>query len=85
MQPVAIIVYCALAAEFLARHSWDLPIRRSAPVPKEALRGTLDNRLSRMLQALFIMTTFIMIRYSTLVYCFCMRLHLNLFVGRSTE
>ncbi|KAH9989745.1 RTA1 like protein-domain-containing protein [Russula vinacea] len=61
-QQVAIIVYCALAAEFLARHSWDLPIRRSAPVPKEALRGTLDNRLSRMLQALFIMTTFIMIR-----------------------
>lgn len=75
MQPAAIIVYCALAAEFLARYSWDLPILRSAPVPNKVLRGTLDNRLSRMLQAMLIMTTFIMIRYCALVYCFCMRPH----------
>jgi hypothetical protein len=85
MQPVAIIVYCVLAAEFLARYTWDLPIRRSAPVPNEVLRGTMDKRLNRMLQAMLIITIFIMIRYGTLVYCFCMRLHPDVFVGRSTE
>jgi hypothetical protein len=85
MQPVAIIMYCVLAAEFLARYTWDLPIRRSAPVPNKVLRGTMDNRLNRMLQAMLIMTIFIMIRYSTLVCCFCMRPHLDVFVGRSTE
>jgi hypothetical protein len=59
---VAIIMYCVLAAEFLARYTWDLPIRRSAPVTNKVLRGTMDNRLNRMLQAMLIMTIFIMIR-----------------------
>jgi hypothetical protein len=61
-QQLAIIVYCVLAAEFLARYTWDLPIRRSAPVPNEVLRGTMDKRLNRMLQAMLIITIFIMIR-----------------------
>jgi len=62
LQPVAIAVYCALAAEFLYRFMWDRPVRRSAPVPGEIPRGTTDSRLKRMLQAMFIMTVLIVIR-----------------------
>ena len=60
---VSIIVYCALAAEFLVRFTRDQPVRRSAPVPGEILRGTTDKRLHRMLQAMITMTIFIVIRY----------------------
>lgn len=62
-RPVAIGVYCALAAEFLYRFTWDRPVRRSAPVPGEIPRGTTDSRLKRMLQAIFVMTILILIRY----------------------
>ena len=68
MQLVAIIVYCALAAEFLARYTWDRPVRRSVPVPNEVLRGTMDKRLNRMLQAMLVMTIFILIRYPFLLF-----------------
>jgi len=60
---VAIAAYCALAAEFLYRFTWDRPVRRSAPVPGEIPRGTTDSRLQRMLQAMFVMTILIVIRY----------------------
>ncbi|KAI0303342.1 RTA1 like protein-domain-containing protein [Multifurca ochricompacta] len=60
-QLVAIIAYCALAAEFLFRYTRDRPMR-SARVPGEALRGMIDKRLRRMLIAMFIMTDFIVIR-----------------------
>jgi len=55
-------VYCGLAAEFLVRYTHDRPVRRSAPMPGEVLRGTTDKRLHRMLQAMIIMTIFIIIR-----------------------
>jgi len=71
LQPVAIAVYCALAAEFLYRFMWDRPVRRSAPVPGEIARGTTDSRLKRMLQAMFLMTVLIVIRYFHFFYCFC--------------
>jgi hypothetical protein len=61
-QLVAIVVYCALATEFLFRYARDRPVRRSAPSPGEAFRGTTDNRLRRMLYAMCIMTIFIVIR-----------------------
>jgi hypothetical protein len=67
-------VYCALAAEFLVRYTQDRPVRRSAPVPGEVLRGTMDKRLRRMLQAMTTMTIFIVIRYFYPHY-FCMRPH----------
>ena len=63
MRLVSIAVYCALAAEFLVRYTHDRPVKRSAPVPGEVLRGTTDKRLHRMLQAMIIMTIFIVIRY----------------------
>ena len=62
LKPVAIAVYCALAAEFLYRFMWDRPVRRYAPVPGEIARGTMDNRLKRMLQTMFVMTLLIVIR-----------------------
>ena len=63
LQPVSIAVYCLLAAEFLYRFTLDRPVRRSTPVPGEIPRGTTDARLKRMLQAMFIMTILIVIRY----------------------
>ena len=71
LRPVSIAVYCALAAEFLYRFTWDRPVRRSSPVPGEIARGTTDNSLRRMLQAMFIMTILIVIRYFHFFYCFC--------------
>ncbi|KAF8496744.1 RTA1-like protein [Russula emetica] len=61
-QLISIIVYCGLAAEFLVRYTHDRPVRRSAPMPGEVLRGTTDKRLNRMLQAMITMTIFILIR-----------------------
>ncbi|KAF8461147.1 RTA1-domain-containing protein [Russula ochroleuca] len=61
-QLVTIIAYCALAAEFLTRYTWDRPVRRLVPVPNEVLRGTADKRLNRMLQAMLVVTIFILIR-----------------------
>ncbi|KAF8496737.1 RTA1-domain-containing protein [Russula emetica] len=61
-QLISIIVYCGLAAEFLVRYTHDRPVRRSAPMPGEVLRGTTDKRLNRMLQAMITMTIFIIIR-----------------------
>ncbi|KAF8496742.1 RTA1-like protein [Russula emetica] len=61
-QLISITVYCALAAEFLVRYTHDRPVRRSAPMPGEVLRGTINKRLHRMLQAMIIMTIFILIR-----------------------
>ena len=63
MQTVAIIGYCSLAAEFFYRYNWDRPVRRSAPMANEVLRGTMDKRLICMLQAMLAMTIFILIRY----------------------
>ena len=68
---MSIAAYCALAAEFLSRFTWDRPVRRSAPVPGEVLRGTADARLNRMLYAMFVMTIFIFIRY--FLHPFCMQ------------
>jgi hypothetical protein len=79
MQLVTIIAYCALAAEFLTRYTWDRPVRRLVPVPNEVLRGTADKRLNRMLQAMLVVTIFILIRYP--FYCFCVRPHPDVFVG----
>jgi hypothetical protein len=62
MQPVSIAAYCALAAEFFARYTWDRPVPRSAPVSDVVLRGMPDKRLQRMLQAMLTMTIFILIR-----------------------
>jgi len=59
-QLVSIIVYCSLAAEFLARYTRDRPVRRLAF--DGVFRGKTDARLNRMLQAMLIMTTFILIR-----------------------
>lgn len=61
-QLISIIVYCALAIEFLVRYKHDQPVRRSSPVPGEVLRGTTDKRLHRMSQAMATMTIFIVIR-----------------------
>jgi len=61
-QLVSIIAYCALAVEFLARYTWDRPVLRSVPVPSEVPRGAMDKRLMRMLQAMLVMTIFILIR-----------------------
>ncbi|KAN0109791.1 RTA1-like protein [Russula decolorans] len=61
-QLISIIVYCVLAAEFLFRYTRDQPVRRSAPMPGEVLRGTTDKRLHRVLQAMITMTIFIVIR-----------------------
>jgi len=60
-QLVAIIIYCALATEFLFRYARDRPVRQSAP-SLEAIRGPTDSRLRRMLCAMCIMTIFIVIR-----------------------
>jgi len=70
MQLVAIIAYCALAVEFLARYTWDRPVLRSVPVtvPGEVPRGAMDKRLMRMLQAMLVMTIFIVIRYCFLPF-----------------
>ena len=62
VQSVAIIGYCSLAAEFFYRYKWDRPLRRSAVMSSELFRGTTDKRLNRMLQAMLVMTIFIMIR-----------------------
>ncbi|KAF8496745.1 RTA1-like protein [Russula emetica] len=61
-QLISITVYCALATEFLVRYTRDRPVRRSAPMPGEVLRGTINKRLNRMLQAMITMTIFIFIR-----------------------
>ncbi|KAI0255334.1 RTA1 like protein-domain-containing protein [Lactifluus subvellereus] len=61
-QLVSIIVYCALAAEFLTRYTWDRPMRSSTHVPGGAFRGIVDIRLRRMLYAMSVMTVFILIR-----------------------
>ena len=68
MQLVSIIVYCSLAAEFLARYTRDQPVRRS--VSDGVFRGKKDERLNRMLQAMLIMTTLIMIRYLFLLFLY---------------
>ncbi|KAI0255342.1 RTA1-domain-containing protein [Lactifluus subvellereus] len=60
-QLVAIIVYCALAAEFITRYTRDRPMR-STHVPGGAFRGIVDIRLRRMLYAMSVMTIFIVIR-----------------------
>jgi hypothetical protein len=70
MQLVSIIAYCALAVEFLARYTWDRPVLRSVPVPSEVPRGAMDKRLMRMLQAMLVMTIFILIRYFFLPFLF---------------
>ena len=57
---VAIFVYCALAAEFISRYAQDRPKRVTAP--GEATRGVIDQSLKRMLYAMSVMTTFIVIR-----------------------
>ena len=74
MPPVAIITYCALAAEFLTRYTWDRPMRPT-DVPGGAFRGIVDIRLKRMLYAMFVMTVLIVIRYT--VHLFCLRLIAN--------
>ncbi|KAI9508817.1 RTA1 like protein [Russula earlei] len=61
-QLVAIGAYVALAAEFLTRYVRDRPIQRSTPVPGDGFRGRLDKYLTRMLQAMIIMTVFLVIR-----------------------
>lgn len=58
---VAIIVYCALAAEFLTRYSRDRPMRL-VQVPGEVTRGVVDKSLKRMLCAMSAMSIFILIR-----------------------
>ena len=68
MPPVAIIIYCALAAEFLTRYTWDRPMRPT-DVPGGAFRGIVDIRLKRMLYAMFAMTIFIVIRYHLHPFC----------------
>jgi hypothetical protein len=78
------MAYCALAAEFLVRYTHDQPVRRSAPVQGEVLRGRTDKRLHRMLQAMIIMTIFIVIRYFYPHYFSCDRIP-DGFVGLSTE
>ncbi|KAN0141249.1 RTA1-like protein [Lactarius tabidus] len=60
-QLVAIIVYCALAVEFLSRYARDRPVRL-AQVPGEVTRGVLDRSLKRMLYAMSAMSIFILIR-----------------------
>lgn len=60
-QLVAIILYCALAAEFLTRYARDRPML-SARVHGEATRGLMDRPLKRMLYAMSVMTVFIFIR-----------------------
>jgi hypothetical protein len=70
MQPVAIIAYCSLAAEFFTRYKWDRPVRRSVPMASEVLRGTMDKRLNRMLQVMITMTVFIIIRYLFLLFLY---------------
>ncbi len=62
MRPVAIAVYCALAAEFFTRYTKDRPVRRSAPLPGKFHRGTMNKHLDRMLLAMVAMTMFIVIR-----------------------
>ncbi|KAI9451626.1 RTA1-like protein [Lactarius psammicola] len=60
-QLVAIILYCACAAEFLARYAWNRPMR-SARVAGEVSRGVMNQPLKRMLYAMSVMTIFIVIR-----------------------
>lgn len=45
------------------RYMRDQPVRRSFPSHEKVVRGTMDKRLRRMLQALFTMTILILIRY----------------------
>ena len=84
MRLVSIIVYCALAAEFLIRYKHDQPVRRSAPIPGEVLRGTTDKRMHRMVQAMATMTIFIVIRYfiPIIFACDCIP---DVLAGLSTE
>ena len=79
MQSVSIIVYCSLAVEFLARYTRDQPVRQLA---SDVFRGKKDERLNRMLQAMLVMTAFIVIRYLFLLFLYA--IILILFVGRST-
>ena len=62
-QLVAIVAYCALAAEFLFRYKWDNPVPRSVPVSGQVPRGRTERRLRFMLLGMSIMTVFIFIRY----------------------
>lgn len=69
-QIVAIAAYCTLAAEFLYRYKQGRPVQRYKAV--EGLhRGVIDMRLKLMLQAMLVMTVFIVIRY--FFPCFCFR------------
>jgi len=61
LQLLAVLAYCALAAEFISRYSRDRPVRL-AQVPSEATRGVTDQALKRMLYALTAMTVFIVTR-----------------------
>ncbi|KAN0125993.1 RTA1 domain containing protein [Russula decolorans] len=61
-QLVAIFVYCALAAEFLVRYTRDRPVRQPFSSLEKVIRGTMDKRLRRMLQAMGTMTILIIIR-----------------------
>jgi hypothetical protein len=85
MQLVAIIAYCALAAEFLFRYKWDNPVPRSAPVPGAVPRGRTERGLRFMLLGMTIMTIFILIRYFfSLTFLFLLRtltMHLGQYIG----
>jgi len=62
-QIVAIAAYCTLAAEFLYRHKQGRPVERCKAMEGDLYRGVVDMRLKLMLQAMLIMTVFIVIRY----------------------
>jgi hypothetical protein len=61
-QLIAIFVYCALATEFLVRYTRDQPVRQPFSSLEKVIRGTMDKRLRRMLQAMGTMTILIIIR-----------------------
>jgi hypothetical protein len=69
MQLVAIVAYCALAAEFLLRYKWDKPVPQFAHVNGAIPRGRTERRLRFMLLAMTVMTVFIVVRYVFLFYC----------------
>jgi hypothetical protein len=85
MQPVAIVAYCALAAEFLLRYKWDKPVPRSAPVPGAIPRGRTERRLRFMLLGMSVMTVFILIRYFFALTFLCfprtLIMHLGQYIG----
>lgn len=85
MQPVAIIAYCALAAEFLLRYKWDKQVPRSAPVSGAIPRGRTERRLRFMLLGMTVMTVFIVIRYFLTLTLLCLlrtlTTHLGQYIG----